>query len=156
VGAALLLWKLLKKLITVNVVFPDDAPCTDTACTIPPLNVCVPTTGECVQCLLDDTCVNPSFPFCLANSCSQCIVGRESGDGSCDLNAGRNVCLDQGSRAVCVECSEDADCSAPNSVCNLASNVCVQCVEDADCPGAAATCSDTNICETCVDDNGMT
>lgn len=154
-GRAFFLWKLLKELITVRVVLPVDPPCTDTTCIVPPLSFCQPTTGDCVECLIDGTCENPSFPFCLGNACSQCIIGRESGEGSCDVNAARTVCLDQGSRAVCVECMDDGDCSAPNSVCNLAANVCVQCMEDADCPSAAATCSDTNVCQTCVDENGM-
>jgi len=124
-GKAVALWKLLKRLGLVTITH-DSSPCADDSCANDPLApYCLPLSGECVNCLTDGTCANPSFPFCLQNNCVQCLADRTSGDGSCDANAARTVCGTTGSlRGLCVECESNADCTSPNAVCD--GGTCVQ------------------------------
>ncbi|KRX09835.1 hypothetical protein PPERSA_02707 [Pseudocohnilembus persalinus] len=49
---------------------------------------------------------------------------------------------------ACVECTENADCTGANSVCDTGSNTCVECAADSDCANnfecaAGNTCSST-------------
>ena len=124
-GKAVALWKLLKRLGLVTITH-DSSPCADDSCANDPRSpYCLPLSGECVNCLTDGTCANPSFPFCLQNNCVQCLADRTSGDGSCDANAARTVCGTTGSlRGLCVECESNADCTSPNAVCD--GGTCVQ------------------------------
>ncbi len=124
-GKAVALWKVLKRLGLVPIKH-DSSLCADDSCANDPLApYCLPLSGECVNCLTDGTCANPSFPFCLENNCVQCLADRTSGDGSCDANAARTVCGTTGAlRGLCVECASNADCTSPNAVCD--GGTCVQ------------------------------
>ena len=117
---------------------------------------CKPSDGLCAECLSDQTCENPSFPFCQSNDCKQCISSSD-----CSGNRLKQLCGKQSQN--CGECFQDSDCQGKvNKRCDLNTFTCVQCLEDTDCgelypctlQGGCPTqyCSATNTCSTCTID----
>lgn len=122
------------------------------------LPYCSPLDGFCVECLSDQTCVNPSFPFCKENDCKQCL-----GQSDCQNNRAKQVCSPETQN--CLECLEDSDCKDKDrKKCDTETSTCVQCLEKSDCdtlypcsvPGACLDdrfCSENNECVSCTIDD---
>jgi len=135
----------------------ESSPCTNNG-TQP---YCSPIDGSCVSCLSDQTCLNPSFPFCSSNSCRQCTSSAD-----CAGNQAKQICDTKGEQ-ICLECVTNDDCKASgnaNQFCGDA-NTCVQCLEDRDCfpeytgeypcprndtSCPALFCSTDNVCVPCT------
>lgn len=57
-------------------------------------------------------------------------------------------------RATCVQCLEDAQCSADTPACDMDRGACVECLDDAHCPSAAPACDvNTTTCVECQADD---
>jgi hypothetical protein len=108
--------------------------------------LCHPVTGECAlpcepmsdssQCLREQTC-HPDLLLCV-----DCIVNDECGGAACDTE-----------RNVCVECTSEAQCSAPTPACDTVAQRCITCLEPRHC-GAGLVCDTPNQrCVQCVADD---
>ena len=134
---------------------PQESLCNATSCQQNPLEpYCKPLDGSCAECLSDQTCENPSFPFCMGNNCKQCLSSYD-----CMSNRIKQVCS-PGSQD-CRECLNDSDCQGKeNKKCDTSTFTCVQCVEDTDCdtlypcplPDGCPPryCSSSNVCSACI------
>lgn len=118
---------------------------------------CTPLDGSCVECLSDQTCENPSFPFCFRNDCKQCMTSFD-----CLGNRVKKICGSE--NQSCKECIVDSDCQGKeNKKCDPITSTCVQCVDDGDCdvlyPCTLSDgcppqyCTANNVCSPCTIDS---
>lgn len=120
-------------------------------------------TGRCEPCLVDDHCEldfichqHECIPRCFANT--DCAVPEPhcSPEGVClecledaHCSADEPLCLTEPGVGECVACIVDEDCSDGAPICGWFNN-CVQCLDHADCP-EHQNCSQA-LDNTCVDD----
>jgi len=119
--------------------------------------VCHPSQG-CVDCLIDEDCVDPGKPRC--SPLYQCVECADNGDctggevcypakGECGPSCESDQdCLDSGkdkakqcddNTGICYECLEPGDCP-PDKICNPAVGKCVRCIYDTDCSQGEPRC----------------
>jgi len=74
-----------------------------------------------------------------------CVVCLTNSDCASAPN-GAHVCDKNGQ---CVQCTVDAQCSAPTPRCYQATDVCVECLSNTDCASLHRICSSSH---TCIDE----
>lgn len=84
--------------------------------------VCDLATGQCVECLRNEDCLNPATPLCRTdiNQCVQCLSTDDCSAGFCNTTSNK-----------CGECASHADCTDPDKpVCNAAAMKCEPCTQN--------------------------
>jgi hypothetical protein len=96
-------------------------------------------TNQCVECLANTDCKDPSKPVCgSSHACVGCGTQIAPLDGCATKNPALPVC--KADSGACVECTGNADCrgDAGLGVCNPTTNKCVECNGNADCTADSA------------------
>ncbi len=107
-------------------------PCRETCPAEAP--VCLPDSGECVECDRDRDCDDPILSVCNTehHTCVQC-----NADADCSGDTPR--CAPES--RTCVTCTADVDCGAPERpICDPATHDCVGCTSSDHCGSAAPVC----------------
>lgn len=110
---------------------------------------CLPGTAQCVECLADNDCSNPTRAKCdqTSHSCVPCDAKAQCGTRF----PGRSVCA----AGACVQCSaaDPAACTGTATpVCASTGNMCVGCNVNADCKDANRAACEANVCRACRTD----
>lgn len=92
------------------------------------------TAGE--ACTVDDDCVDPTAPVCIAGMCLGCDHAEAPDEACAAIDPTRAVCGEDG---TCVQCSakESTACDDASPICNPDTNQCEGWVEHEQCPGTA-------------------
>ncbi len=123
----------------------EDAPCSS-----PENSYCDIVQKECIAPPSEDSCnrVQPcgsENPHCTDEedgTCVQCLSTTHCADGAvCDTTSN-----------LCVDCLENADCSAEGTVCDVATSLCVDCLAHEDCSGGTLCDIESQECIACSED----
>ena len=130
----------------------------DSVCvTAPTTPICVTASAMC-GCGKDTDCSPNSYCETSTTSTGVCALGcREvKGDSGVAVDncvTGEFCSKTDGSLGTCMTqpCNSNADCKAPDAVCNtiVQPHVCAACLNDTDCPGAEV-CDPSNLCVACT------
>ena len=112
---------------------------------------CYLSTNQCVECLADADCKDPSKPICGSQkACVACGTPGVSVNSCANKNATLPVCKPD--TGACVQCAASTDCrgDAGLGVCNPTTNTCVECNDGSNCTAdpARAFCQ-ANACVGC-------
>jgi hypothetical protein len=107
---------------------------------------CEPSTGTCVECILDEHCSSQEACDPIAHRCAPACSRND--DCSRDWTP---IC--NSARGVCVQCLNDSSCTDPEPFCESQKATCVECIGDRDCSRDRQFCQDGE-CRECLSDDG--
>jgi MYXO-CTERM domain-containing protein len=125
----------------------------NSACaTLPATPVCIAATASC-GCVKDTDCNADFYCDTSAKSTGVCAAGCREVGGLDNCATGKYCTKTDGSVGTCMSepCNQNADCSAPNPICDTIDqpHVCVECLNETDCP-AGKVCDPARHCVECT------